>query len=337
MHRLLILSEQNQLQSPAISAPNASKGRDLSSKMSSSAKGKNSNESLLDSGLVAWWTFEDGPSASLVAEVRVEDITGKRFKTLVQRGNNKFAEDANYWKKKALKALENNESLSLKKAENIVEVTYERRHYNIPEDVLQSLSELMLSKPRRGGASACVSACVSPNQSRGVSAHDRNEGPPSTGKNKALLGSHPFDTDSPQPLNSRNPTSHGKSSHSRNGKMVAKSDSSAPDVFHHLYQVNRKVIAEVEAVVWLDADSLPQKATSHPKAKNPTSDGGDLDVSSATDSSLARAAVGSGANAIIAKSMLPLPSFRQRHQCPFEVILSPPTLSLLHLSPSLLL
>mmetsp|Transcript_33917 Transcript_33917/g.49267 ORF Transcript_33917/g.49267 Transcript_33917/m.49267 type:complete len:154 (-) Transcript_33917:517-978(-) len=72
MHRLLILSKQQRIQQPAATP----------SHMKSTTKGRDKNAALLDFGLIAWWTFEDGPTTA--SEVRVEDITADKVDTAVK-------------------------------------------------------------------------------------------------------------------------------------------------------------------------------------------------------------------------------------------------------------
>ena len=105
-------------------------------------------------------------------------------------------------------------------------------------------------------------------------------------------------------------------------------------VYRFLYEINQRMLKAVEMVTWLDADTLPQKSPSvgNNKTNGKTDKDKDkVDERGGTGTALEASAddvdnisIGSksaskSSLASMMKSMLPLPSFRQRHQCPFEV------------------
>lgn len=103
-------------------------------------------------------------------------------------------------------------------------------------------------------------------------------------------------------------------------------------VYRFLYEINQHMLKAVEMVTWLDADTLPQKSpsignnkASGKKDNDKEKEGEDrAEVATAADdvdniSIGSKSALSKNSAASMMKSMLPLPSFRQRHQCPFEV------------------
>ena len=141
MHRLLTLTEQQHLQLPADSA---AKGPPSKNKKGAA------NEALSDKGLVAWWTFEDGPNPDL-ADIRVDDITGKRFKTLVQRGNDNYGivPKRTPSREQDTTTTTNNTKTSTKKSGTRKKsaVEYAFSHYDIADEILNDISFLILSQP----------------------------------------------------------------------------------------------------------------------------------------------------------------------------------------------
>lgn len=140
MHRLLTLTEQQYLQLPADGNKAATKGS-----LPPKNKKGDPNEALTDKGLVAWWTFEDGPSSDL-ADIRVDDITGKRFKTLVQRGNDNRGIVP---KRMPSREKVDNNTTTTKKigAKKKAAVEYAFSHYDIADEILNGISFLILSQP----------------------------------------------------------------------------------------------------------------------------------------------------------------------------------------------
>ena len=107
-------------------------------------------------------------------------------------------------------------------------------------------------------------------------------------------------------------------------------------VYRFLYEINQRMLKAVEMVTWLDADTLPQKSPSVGNNKTNGKTDKDKDKDRVDDRGGAGTALEAAADdvdnisigsksasknslASMMKSILPLPSFRQRHQCPFEV------------------
>jgi len=287
MHRLLTLSEQQRIQQPAAN----------SSSLKSNTKGRDKNAALLDFGLIAWWTFEDGPTTA--SDIRVEDITGKRFKTLIQRGNNNLEltlaeadkKDSSVKVEDSLvKSNKNTNKKKKKKNELLLDsVEYEYSHYEITDQILDAISYLIAS-----------------NKALSI---DNNNGSPKSTIDRDLIDDVPIVT-------------------IENNEMDRKSKLKV--LYGNLYEINRRILAAIDAVAWLDADSIPQKLPPKPantqKKNTSTSHSSEGDsvhsaVSNASFSTDEKDDGGfpSNSSAVPAKSMLPLPSFRQRNQCPFEV------------------
>ena len=142
MHRLLTLTEQQYLQLPAGGATQTKAASKVP--LSKSKAGGVTNEALSDKGLVAWWTFEDGPDADL-SDIRVDDITGKRFKTLVQRGNNIHGIVPKRVPSGEMDATTTTTNTNKKKKRAPVEYAYS--HYDIADELLNGISFLVLSQP----------------------------------------------------------------------------------------------------------------------------------------------------------------------------------------------
>lgn len=138
MHRLLTLTEQQYLQLPA---SGATQTKAASKVPLSKSKAGGANEALSDKGLVAWWTFEDGPETDQ-SDIRVDDITGKRFKTLVQRGNNNRGIVP---KRVPSREMDGTNTTNKKKKKATVEYSFS--HYDIADELLNGISFLILSQP----------------------------------------------------------------------------------------------------------------------------------------------------------------------------------------------
>ena len=308
MHQLLILTEQQRLQLPAAASATQSKLRTTKSNLLASGKqrGAGNNEALMDSGLVAWWTFEDGPNLSS-KEIRVEDITGKRFKTLVQRGNknvvvtskkkvvNKQTEQGN--DDVAGKSGHNTSTSELKQAVSgkrkapKAPIEYEYSHYDISQEVLNEISFLIVSRPQ---PSSSASSPASPS-----------------------LSKHSYHVPSEDLNRSRHTDKEEKVNY-----FDVKASEEKGDIYSNLYEINQRLIRSIEMAMWLDADSLPQKV---PVSLSKKADSEEASLASeirSTHSDSKTAVVSGdfgGSKGSVVKSLLPLPSYRQRHQCPYEV------------------